>query len=204
MMPHEDKYSNWNTQSRKLRSYSAPASSYSRLAPSSKKTSSPKSVSSSLCTGCYTTTGKPIINPEAYAATGAPVVNKYGGVVRNASNYAQAVQNNSMRSAARNVKKANPNAKAFSYITQLPDGKQYVGYTTNPEKRINQHLLGTGAKVTQELPPQAVTFRPHRSVNAAKQAETRTYYRQKDKHGGSNVRGAGYTARFSINANKKA
>lgn len=154
-------------------------------------------VPSSSSTGCYTKAGKPIRNPAAYAATGAPVKSKNGQRVNSAVKYSRTVQSKSMLAAAKAAKKANPKAKAFSYTLQLDDDKQYVGYSANPEKRLKQHISGSGAEVTKELKPKAVTITPDSSKATAKKAETKTYYQQKKKLGGDRVRGAGNMARFS-------
>jgi predicted GIY-YIG superfamily endonuclease len=189
-----------STSAPKKKSYVSRAKRSSSSTPRRKRGNgarSGKTVSSSSSTGCYTTTGRRIHNPGAYAATGAPVKNKHGKRVNAPVRYARKVQHNSMLAAARAAKKANPKAKAFTYVASLDGGKRYVGYSTNPEKRIGQHISERGAKVTKELKPRAVTITPHQSAAAAKKAETKTYYQQKKKLGGDRVRGAGNTSRFS-------
>lgn len=123
--------------------------------------------------------------------------NKYGSRVKNPTGYSQKIQENNVHKAANAARRANPGAKAFTYTAQLPGGKRYVGYSRNLEQRFKQHFAGTGAKVTQELKPKSVTIEPHRSVAAAKKAETKMYIQQKNELGGDKVRGAGNTARFS-------
>jgi predicted GIY-YIG superfamily endonuclease len=108
------------------------------------------------------------------------------------------VQRNSIANAAKSASKKNPGAKAFTYTASLPGGKKYCGYTSDPARRLSQHMRGTGARVTQELPPTGFTITPHRSVSAAKKMETKTYHSLKAKHGVGNVRGAGNTARYSM------
>jgi predicted GIY-YIG superfamily endonuclease len=156
-----------------------------------------KAYTSSKSTGCYTTSGTVVRNPSAYAATGAPILTKYGDRVWDAQSYSFEVQKNSAVATAKAAQKANPKAKAFTYTMHLEGGKRYVGYSGNPEQRVKQHFAGNGAKVTQECTPLGVSFTPHYSVAAAKRAETDTYYEQKDKLGVAKVRGAGNTARFS-------
>lgn len=171
--------------------------------PAAGTTTRGKVVSSSTSTGCYTKVGKPIRNPAAYAATGAPIKTKSGRQVNSVSKYSRTVQSKSMIAAAKAAKKANPNAKAFSYTLQLDNGKRYIGYSANPEKRLKQHISGSGAEVTKELKPKSVTLTPHSSKAAAKKAETKEYHRQKKELGGNRVRGAGHTARFSKSRKKK-
>jgi predicted GIY-YIG superfamily endonuclease len=101
-----------------------------------------------------------------------------------------------MKAAAAKVRKDNPGAKAFTYTANLASGKKYVGQTANPGKRIHDHHSGHGASATKKYAPESVTFTPHRSVSAAKAAETATYYHQKNAHGGDKVRGAGHTKGF--------
>jgi predicted GIY-YIG superfamily endonuclease len=157
-----------------------------------------KSVSSSRSTGVYTSSGTKVRNVQAYAATGAPTFNGGGRQLYSPTSYSNTVQSNSMHRAAERVVRANPNARGFSYVTNLECGKKYVGMTTKPEQRVYQHLSGNGSAVTRELKPQSITIKPHYSKAEAKAAETSTYFKAKNAHGANNVRGAGNTARFSL------
>ena len=158
-----------------------------------------KSVYSNRSSGCVTKNGKTIYNPKAYAATGAPLYSsRTGKKIKNVKRYLSAVYKNSIDRAARSAIKRNPKAKAYSYVLTLKTGKKYVGYTTNPTKRLNAHCSNKGAQVTRELKPVSVKITPHGSIKAAKIAETNTYYFQKSIFGYNNVRGAGNTSRFSI------
>ena len=110
--------------------------------------------------------------------------------VNNPTKFVAAVKRNSMHAAAKSVVKQNPRAKAFTYTAKLAGGKKYVGYTANPRARIKAHTSGSGAQVTREL--------PHRSIAAAKKAETKTYLSLKATYGSNQVRGAGNSTRFSL------
>ena len=177
---------------------SSPRSTWNRKKSSTTTSKKTTTITSSQSTRCYTKSGKPIRNPRAYAATGAPVQNKYGARVKNPTAYCQKTQENNVMAATKAARKANPNAKAFTYTAKLPGGRRYIGYSRNPERRFKQHFDGTGAKVTQDLKPRGVEITPHSTVAAAKKAETKTYYRQKKELGRNKVRGAGNTARFFV------
>jgi len=65
----------------------------------------------------YTKFGKYIYNPEAYAATGAPMYKtKYGN-------------------------STNINKETDIYKLDLEDGKKYIGKTTDIDRRMNEHLV---------------------------------------------------------------
>lgn len=40
-------------------------------------------------------------------------------------------------------------AQYFVYIVQAADGRYYIGYTTDLERRLDQHQRGAGAKFTR-------------------------------------------------------
>jgi Predicted endonuclease containing a URI domain len=40
---------------------------------------------------------------------------------------------------------------AYCYSLNLQNGKKYVGYTTDINRRLKEHFSGRGAKVTQQL-----------------------------------------------------
>lgn len=41
----------------------------------------------------------------------------------------------------------------FVYIVECSDGSLYTGYTTDVERRVNEHNNGTGAKYTRGRTP---------------------------------------------------
>lgn len=41
----------------------------------------------------------------------------------------------------------------YVYILSCSDGSLYTGYTTDPERRVEEHNLGTGAKYTRGRTP---------------------------------------------------
>ena len=171
----------------------------SRSTYRSRKGSYGRSVSSSSRSGIVTKYGTKVRNPKAYAKTGA---NMYSASsrrkVNNPTKFVAAVKRNSMHAAAKSVVKQNPRAKAFTYTAKLAGGKKYVGYTANPRARIKAHTSGSGAQVTRELPPSSIKITPHRSIAAAKKAETKTYLSLKATYGSNQVRGAGNSTRFSL------
>jgi predicted GIY-YIG superfamily endonuclease len=92
-----------------------------------------------------------------------------------------------------------PTPKPSVYTLNLKGGKKYIGYSSNPEKRINDHFNGRGAKVTQENKPVSVhSVNKCSSIKTAKNAERIVYNNMKNYHGTNNVRGAGNTSRFSL------
>ena len=89
------------------------------------------------------------------------------------------------------------NKPAYVYTLNLKGGNKYVGYTQNPNKRINDHFNGYGAKWTKKHKPTSVeSIRRYDSVSDAKRAETSTYYKVKNKYGKNKVRGAGNTKSY--------
>ncbi|GCA63570.1 hypothetical protein KIPB_010709 [Kipferlia bialata] len=154
--------------------------------------------SSSGSTGLVTRGGKRVYNPAAYAATGAPTYNRYGKRIKHAEEYARAVQRNSATSTARKVH-AKCKAAAYTYEEIMPNGLKYVGMSRHIERRVDQHHTGRGARVTQEVAPiRVANITPHRSLAAAKRAETQRYLGEARRLGTDRVRGAGNTARFSL------
>jgi predicted GIY-YIG superfamily endonuclease len=86
---------------------------------------------------------------------------------------------------------------AYVYTLNLKGGAKYVGYTENPKKRLSQHFSGNGAQWTQKHPPISVnSIQKVSSVAYAKKLETIIYYKMKEYHGGSKVRGAGNTKSY--------
>lgn len=83
---------------------------------------------------------------------------------------------------------------AYVYTLNLKGGKKYVGMTENPEKRLNQHFSGNGAKWTQKHEPVSInSIQKVKNIEYAKRLETIVYHKMKNYHGIENVRGAGYT-----------
>lgn len=86
---------------------------------------------------------------------------------------------------------------AYCYSLNLQNGKKYVGYTTDINRRLNEHFSGRGAKVTQQLKPLSVNHvQKCKSVENARKAEATVYNNMKNYHGTDQVRGAGHTKRF--------
>lgn len=86
---------------------------------------------------------------------------------------------------------------AYVYTLNLKGGAKYVGYTEHLEKRLAQHFSGNGAKWTQKYEPLSVnSIQKVSSVAYAKKLETIIYYKMKNYHGGSKVRGAGNTKAY--------
>jgi predicted GIY-YIG superfamily endonuclease len=86
---------------------------------------------------------------------------------------------------------------AYVYTLNLKGGAKYVGYTENPNRRFSQHFSGTGAQWTQKHAPISVnSIQRVSSVAYAKKLETIIYYKMKDYHGASKVRGAGNTKSY--------
>lgn len=82
----------------------------------------------------------------------------------------------------------------YVYSLNLKDGNKYVGITSNPDKRISDHFNGQGAKWTQKHGVESVnSINKCSTKQTAKSAEKIVYERMKSYHGGSKVRGAGYT-----------
>ena len=154
-------------------------------------------VSSRKSTGVYTKEGNKVHSVEAYTRAGGKTYTRRGEPIKFPAQYERKVKLNSIQSAAKAVMERNPDAKAFSYqIKDSSSGKTYVGMTRNPSNRLADHLLGKGAKATQQMKMSHVHLTPHRSVKDAKTSETRQYFEQKRLHGVANVRGAGHTKRF--------
>jgi predicted GIY-YIG superfamily endonuclease len=82
----------------------------------------------------------------------------------------------------------------FVYTLNLRGGAKYVGITANLEKRLSDHFSGKGAQWTQKHKPISVnSIQRVSSIAYAKRLETIIYYKMKDYHGASKVRGAGNT-----------
>lgn len=91
----------------------------------------------------------------------------------------------------------------YIYQLKLARGKYYVGSTTSPKHRLEQHICGSklGAAWTRKYKPvklmhcRAIRACKGKTVSGvtARRAEDRTTRRLMKKHGLSMVRGGGYT-----------
>ena len=85
----------------------------------------------------------------------------------------------------------------YVYTLSLKGGNKYVGYTENLKKRLSQHFSGNGAQWTQKYEPVYInSIQKVSNVAYAKKLETIIYYKMKEYHGGSKVRGAGNTKSY--------
>jgi putative endonuclease len=48
--------------------------------------------------------------------------------------------------------------ECFCYILECADGTYYTGWTTDPERRVNQHNKGTGARYTKTRRPVKLVY----------------------------------------------
>ena len=86
---------------------------------------------------------------------------------------------------------------AYVYTLNLKGGAKYIGYTEIPKKILSQHFSGHGAQWTQKHQPISVnSIQKVSSVAYAKKLETIIYYKMKEYHGSSKVRGAGNTKSY--------
>lgn len=46
----------------------------------------------------------------------------------------------------------------YTYILKCADNTLYTGYTTDPERRLNEHNSGTGAKYTRSRLPVEMVY----------------------------------------------
>jgi putative endonuclease len=46
----------------------------------------------------------------------------------------------------------------FCYILECADGTYYTGWTTDPQRRLRQHTLGTGARYTRSHRPVRLVY----------------------------------------------
>lgn len=105
----------------------------------------------------------------------------------------------SNHSKSRFKPKSSKRKEHYVYTLNLKGGKKYVGYTSNLDKRMDQHFSGHGSAVTRECEPVSVhSVTKCRSKQKAKNAERIVYHNMKNYHGLDKVRGAGNTKRFSL------
>jgi len=64
-------------------------------------------------------------------------------------------------------------AKHYIYIVECKDGTFYTGYTTDVERRVEEHNSGTGAKYTRGRYP--VILKYQESFSSRSQAQKREY-----------------------------
>lgn len=167
---------------------------------SSKQGGTSQFYSSRKTTGLYTSKGAPVKNPSAYVKAGGRAYNIMGKYIRHGSEYARTCQTKSIQAAAR---KAQATGRPVSYVASMDGGnRKYVGYSNNPVQRTKAHLSGQGAVATRGQRFQQFTFQTHSSEKQAKAAETRKYYREKNRYGIDHVRGAGHTKGFGTTSKK--
>lgn len=46
----------------------------------------------------------------------------------------------------------------FCYIVECSDGTYYTGWTTDPQRRLRQHTLGSGARYTRNRRPVRLVY----------------------------------------------
>lgn len=78
--------------------------------------------------------------------------------------------------------------KKYVYVLQLEQGRVYVGSTTDPTRRFNEHLSGNGSAWTRKYRPLGF-LSPPRHVNDALQEEEDETDKQIEIHGAEYVRG---------------
>ena len=63
-------------------------------------------------------------------------------------------------------------ASSYCYIVECADGSYYTGWTTDPEKRLQAHNAGRGAKYTRSRRPvQLVLVEPQEDRRSAMKRE---------------------------------
>ena len=81
------------------------------------------------------------------------------------------------------------------YLLELSGDKYYVGQTSDPEFRFNEHLSGKGAKWTRLHKPSCILLTRNISVGSAAEAmlyENWMTFQYMEKFGWENVRGGDY------------
>jgi predicted GIY-YIG superfamily endonuclease len=98
---------------------------------------------------------------------------------------------------SKNKSNAATNKQHFVYSLNLANGNKYVGITSNPDKRLNDHFNGNSYKFTQKHQSIGVnSINQCKSLESAKNAERIIYYNMKNYHGSNKVRGAGNTKSY--------
>jgi len=125
----------------------------------------------------YTTNGRNIHNPDAYAKTGAPMYKtKY-------------------------TKSPDINQPTAIYKLSLENNKTYIGKTTNVDRRMSEHFSGHGSKVTKKFAPlkgKVIDVCHGYIADKVEQKHTETYIK---KQGYDNVRGGTYTNSKTLRVN---
>jgi putative endonuclease len=49
-------------------------------------------------------------------------------------------------------------AQYYCYILECIDGSLYTGLTTDPERRLHEHLAGRGGRYTRSHPPRSLGY----------------------------------------------
>jgi predicted GIY-YIG superfamily endonuclease len=137
----------------------------------------------------YNSYGQQIQNPRAYAATGAPMYNKFttntGKPVNNPTQYAKAGR---QLYANQNI-----NEKRSVYAVECKGGKKYIGETGDFDRRMHQHFSGNGAQVTQKYTPKRATELESVPGYFAKEVEQKYTEDYIKKYGYDRVRGGKHT-----------
>jgi len=124
----------------------------------------------------YTESGDYIRNPEAYAATGAPMYHSRSRYDTN-----------------------NINQETDIYRLKLQNGKKYIGKTTDIDRRMEQHFEGRGARVTKKFKPiegEVIDTCPGYFADDLEQEHTEEYI---DRYGYENVRGGQFVNSRTLN-----
>ena len=125
----------------------------------------------------------------------------YENINRNQTNKYQQDKSFSKKKAIEFARKKAQNPRSpdssYAYVLKLQSGRYYVGYTSNPKRRMLEHFGGNGSKVTKQDPPVKI----HRIIECdseqnARDAESIIYHKMKSFHGLSKVRGAGNNRPF--------
>ena len=137
----------------------------------------------------YTASGTKIRNPDAYAATGAPMfenfTTKTGKKVYNPESY--------VNSGGELYYDKDINEERSIYEVKCRGGKRYVGETGDIDRRLTQHFSGKGSQVTKKygaLSAKEVEKVPGFFAKEVEQEHTEKLIR---RHGYDNVRGGRYT-----------